>query len=500
MSNETVDGMEAMMEKLASLEAQIADSNASIDLFFVLTMGVVCFLMQAGFGLLEVGSIRAKNASNIMLKNLMDASVSAIAYYLVGYSIAYGVNGESSFMGGTSYMVLQAGNLADVDYIYWFFNYVFAGTTATIVSGAVAERCQFRAYLVYSFALAGFIYPVCSHWIWDPNGFLNGKTYDFAGGGAVHMVGGWAAAVGALILGPRTGKFVTNEQGKKVPVTIPGHSTTLAVLGTLILWFGFFAFNGGSSYTIAGSAQFNATGRAVVVTTLGGAFGGMVTMFWGYLATKTWNIEWVINGLLAGMVATCSGANAIEPWAAIIVGVLGAIACQLQVLLFEHVLFIDDPLNASAVHLAAGAVGMVFVAFMANPDYAGEDFTGIFYGGKWDFLVQQCIGMGVYSGWTIGTGIVMFGGLRMIGWLRVDEESEMIGMDKSKHGGSSYPLDDEHTYTKGDSPTPSASGMPKETYTETILPMQTMPPPTSPMQVPMGGTNSGYYSDSGASA
>lgn len=439
------------MAKIASLEEAIAVSNASIDIFFVLAMGIVCFLMQAGFGLLEVGSIRAKNASNIMLKNMMDASVSAIAYYLIGYSIAYGVNGENSFMGGTSLMTLPAANLSNVDYIYWFFNYVFAGTTATIVSGAVAERCQFRAYLVYSFALAGFIYPVCSHWIWDANGFLYGKTYDFAGGGAVHMVGGWAAAVGAYILGPRLGKFVTNENGKKVPVTIPGHSTTLAVLGTLILWFGFFAFNGGSSYTIAGEEQFNATGRAVVVTTLGGAFGGMTTMIWGYKVTKTWNIEWVINGLLAGMVATCSGANAMEPWAGIIVGILGAIVCQLQVLLFEHVLFIDDPLNASAVHLGAGAFGMVWVALMANPEYAGEDFTGIFYGGSWDFMVQQLIGMGVYSGWTIGTTAIMFGGLRMLGWLRVDEEDEKIGMDRSKHGGPSYPLDDEDTYTM-DSP------------------------------------------------
>ena len=140
-------------------------------------------------------------------------------------------------------MALPAENIGSVDYIYWYFNYVFAGTTATIVSGAVAERCQFRAYLVYSFALAGFIYPVCSHWIWDSSGFLNGKVYDFAGGGAVHMVGGVAAASASYFLGPRTGKFVINDQGKKVPVDIPGHNMTLASLGAIILWFGFFAFN-----------------------------------------------------------------------------------------------------------------------------------------------------------------------------------------------------------------------------------------------------------------
>lgn len=201
-------------------------------------------------------------------------------------------------------MGLQVDELSSVDYIYWYFNYVFAGTTATIVSGAVAERCQFRAYLVYSFALAAFIYPVCSHWIWDPSGFLNGKVYDFAGGGAVHMVGGVAAGTASFFLGPRTGKFIQHpETGKKVPVTIPGHNATLASLGALILWFGFFAFNGGSSYTIAGEAQYLATGRAVVVTTMAGAAGAFVLMFTGYIATHAWTLGWVINGLLAGMVS-----------------------------------------------------------------------------------------------------------------------------------------------------------------------------------------------------
>ncbi|CAB9524313.1 Ammonium transporter 1 member [Seminavis robusta] len=442
--SDAMDQMANMTATIVDLQAQIDDMMASIDLFFVLTMGIVCFLMQAGFGLLEVGSIRAKNASNIMLKNLMDASVAAIAYYLFGYSVAYGAGGNG-FIGGSSLLALRGDQISTVDYIYWFFNYVFAGTTATIVSGAVAERCQFRAYLVYSFALAGFIYPVCSHWIWDPNGFLNGKVYDFAGGGAVHMVGGVAAATAAFILGPRTGKFVIDgETGKKVAVNIPGHNVTLAVLGTLILWFGFFAFNGGSSYTIAGEAQYNATGRAVVVTTLGGAFGGVVTMIWGFLATKSWDIGWVINGLLGGMVATCSGANALEPWAGIIVGVLGSIATQSQVLLFEHVLFIDDPLNASAVHLGAGAVGMVFVAFMANPEFAGEEFTGIFYGGEWKFLGYQFMGMAAYTGWTLGTSGAMFFALKSIGWFRVHEEEERVGVDKSHHGGSAYPVDDEH--------------------------------------------------------
>jgi len=288
--------------RIANLEATIADLSASLDILFIFVMGVICFLLQAGFGLLEVGSIRSKNAQNIMLKNLMDAAVAAFAYYFFGYSVAYGAGGNA-FIGGSSLICLPPDNIGTSDYIIWFFNYVFAGTTATIVSGAVAERCQFRAYLVYSFALAGFIYPVCSHWIWDPSGFLNGKVYDFAGGGAVHMVGGVAAMVASACLGPRTGKFILDpDTGKKVPVRIPGHNMVFASLGALILWFGFFAFNGGSSYTIAGEAQYNATGRAVVVTVMGGATGAFTLMAWGYLSSKVWDMSWVINGLLAGMV------------------------------------------------------------------------------------------------------------------------------------------------------------------------------------------------------
>ena len=211
----------------------------------------------------------------------------------------------NSFVGGSGLMVLAAGGDAgSADYIYWFFNYVFAGTTATIFSGAVAERCQFRAYLVYSFILTAFIYPIASHWIWDGSGFLNGKVYDFAGGGAVHMVGGAAAAAGSIILGPRKGKFVVDEEtGKKVPVKIPGHNMVFQSLGALILWFGFFAFNGGSTYAIAGEEAFKMTGRAVVVTTLGGATGSCTLLALSYMLEGTWDLGFVINGLLGGMVS-----------------------------------------------------------------------------------------------------------------------------------------------------------------------------------------------------
>ena len=227
--------------------------------------------------------------------------------------------------------------------------------------------------------------------------------------------------------------------------------------------------NGGSSYTIAGEAQFEATGRAVVVTTMGGAGGAITLMFWGYFDQKHWSMSWIINGLLSGMVrfknaalekshsihanlsfffrlqvATCSGANAMDPWVAIFAGILGAIACQVQIILFETVLFIDDPLNASAVHLAAGGAGMIFVAFVANPDYVGEEFAGIFYGGEGKFLGYQIYGLIVYCAWTVATSGAMFFALKKAGWFRISEEEEMHGADITHHGGKAYPLDDAH--------------------------------------------------------
>eukprot|EP00549_Striatella_unipunctata_P007703 CAMPEP_0118701394 /NCGR_PEP_ID=MMETSP0800-20121206/17226_1 /TAXON_ID=210618 ORGANISM="Striatella unipunctata, Strain CCMP2910" /NCGR_SAMPLE_ID=MMETSP0800 /ASSEMBLY_ACC=CAM_ASM_000638 /LENGTH=460 /DNA_ID=CAMNT_0006602309 /DNA_START=45 /DNA_END=1427 /DNA_ORIENTATION=- len=444
MSDPTMEEVMAMLAETQDIEAKSTENSNSIDLFFVLTMGILCFLLQAGFGLLEVGSVRAKNAQNIMMKNLMDAAVSAIAYWLIGYGIAYG--GTNSFIGDGIW-ALKPDLLTPEDYIYWYFNYVFAGTTATIVSGAVAERCQFRAYLVYSFALSGFIYPVASHWIWDGSGFLFGKVQDFAGGGAVHMVGGAAAAAGAFFLGPRSGKFVEDpDTGKKVPTTIPGHNAVLASLGALILWFGFFAFNGGSSYVISGSGNYDAVGRAVVVTTLGGAAGSFTLLIWGFYANGVWDLTYPINGLLAGMIGTCSGANVLDPWAAFILGILAAVGCQLQILLFENVLFIDDPLGASAVHYAGGMVGMIYAAFLKNPKYTGDtdpDLIGIFYGGNGKLLGYAFYGIIVYSAWAFGTSGVLFFSLNKIGWLRVSEEEEAEGMDLSHHGGKAYNMDEE---------------------------------------------------------
>ena len=405
---------------------------AAINGMWIFVAGIICFMLQAGFGLLEAGAVRAKNAQNIMIKNLLDACVAALSYWLVGYGFAYGDNGNS-FIGSGYYV------FSEDDYIGWFFQYVFAGTTATIVSGAVAERCQFQAYLVYSCALTAFIYPVVSHWIWHPDGFLFGNVYDYAGGGAVHGVGGVAALCGAFFLGPRIGRFVKNEEtGKWESHPIPGHNLVLSALGAFILWFGFFAFNGASGYDIATPEGYITTGRVAVVTTLAGSTGALTILGLYRFKDGTWDMMQAMNGLLAGMITTCSGVAAYEPWAAIIVGFTGALAYYAQEWVTINVCRIDDPLSAAALHMGSGFWGTFIVAFLAKPEFAGEEFKGIFYGGGIDRLGWQLAAIAVYATWAAGTSSIMFFTLKSLNMLRVDEATEKMGLDLHHHGGVAY--------------------------------------------------------------
>lgn len=347
--------------------------------------------------------------------------------------------------------------------------WVFAGTTATIVSGAVAQRCRFRAYLIYSVFLSGVVYPIVCHWIWDSNGFLYGKVMDFSGSGAgksqklcgasndfddfgyhtnlilgtletVHLVGGAAAMAGAWVLGPRIGRFVKNEEtGKMEPVEIPGHNAVLASLGTLLLWFGFFPFNAGAGYAVAGDADLASTGRAVVITTLAAGSGACTLLFYGVVRNGVWDPAFAMNGLLGGMVATCSGVNVYDSWVAILIGVLGAWGFYVQVWVFEWFLFIDDPLNASALHMGSGIIGMVAVGFFANDKYvATKEEAGIFYGGTGKQLGYQLYGTVVYFCWAFGMSVLLFGALRAMGWFRVSKEVEIMGMDEHHHAGAAY--------------------------------------------------------------
>eukprot|EP00121_Abeoforma_whisleri_P007349 Awhi_evm2s6708 len=308
-----------LQANFATLQAEVAAHQFSDNQYFLLTMGLFVFLMQLGFAFLEAGSVRSKNTTNILLKNLLDAVLGALSYWAFGWAFAYG-NGNT-FIGHSNFF------LADFDrtrYAEWFFQFVFAATAATIVSGAVAERCSFVAYISYSIFITGFVYPVGTHWAWDATGWLadgpDGIFFkDFAGSAIVHVVGGTAALIGAIALGPRIGRFT---DGKDTP--IPGHSVAFTALGGLILWVGFYAFNGGSQLAITSDGDGTAVSLVFVNTTLAGAGGALIAMLIKFFEAHHYiSLLTGINGLLAGMVSICASCNAVEPWAAFVIGCIG---------------------------------------------------------------------------------------------------------------------------------------------------------------------------------
>lgn len=423
----------------------------NLDQMFLIFMGCLIFFMQTGFAFLEAGSVRSKNTTNILIKNVLDVFLGALAYWLFGYAFAFG-NPGNGFIGHKYFA------LADLPtglYSHWFFHFVFAATAATIVSGAMAERTEFKAYLMYSVFLTGFVYPIVTHWAWDSNGWLyKGVTYsngeavtyqDFAGSGVVHALGGTVALVGAAIVGPRIGRF--DENGS--PQMMQGHTVPKAALGGFILFFGFLAFNGGSQAAIANPGDADVVALAIVNTVLGGAAGAITAMIikrLGY-ADKYWSLLFTINGGLTGMVALCAGCNVVHPYAAFIIGVIAGmayVAWSTAVLYFK----VDDPLDAVAVHLGGGIWG-VLSAPIFNKE-SGILYTGSlvsFRGFGWNLL-----GVIVIMAWSASLAFLLFIILHVTKQLRVSEEIELKGLDIPKHGEPAYPLDSYGDGWSADSP------------------------------------------------
>jgi len=453
---------------LTATTEKVTSQAAELETFYLFWAATLVFSMQMGFAMLSAGAVRQKNVQNIMLKGLLDACLGAIVWYLFGYGLAYDFDtaGEyegNGFIGGGRSNFALAGHVSNngfstgqasdgADWVGWFFQYAFAAAAATIVSGAVAERCQLTAYLVYTVAITGLIYPAVVHWVWDGAGFLSAGNQnkdvrwlcgmiDFAGSGVVHMTGGWAALVAAYVLKPRTGRF-------QEPESFGGHSLALSVMGTFVLWIGWYGFNQGSTLGLSGQAQVAA--RVGVTTTLSAASGAVMGLYLKRLlpaslgGSGVWDLAHTCNSLLGGLVGITAGCSVVEPYAALVIGALAAVVYHSASCAMRR-LRIDDPLDAFAVHGSCGALGVLAVGFFATHEYTyafnddGDKEAGVFYGGSGLLLASQFCGMCVMVLWVVFTSVVLFKTLDKFGIFRVSWKDEMAGLDTSKHGGSAYP-------------------------------------------------------------
>ena len=419
-----------------------ADSNSNavaIDTVWTLMAAVLVFLMQAGFAMLETGFTRAKNAANIMMKNLMDFSIGTLAFWAIGFGIMFGADAAGLF--GTSKFFLAGAVVDDAfsDFTFWVFQVMFAATAATIVSGAVAERTQFKAYLVYSVFISGLIYPVVGHWIWG-GGWLgnlgaNG-VMDFAGSTVVHSVGGWAGLAGALVLGAREGKYVKNgangRSGRVMVNAIQGHNMPLAALGVFLLWFGWFGFNAGS--TVAGT---DLSIAAIAVTTnLAAASGVVGALIVAWIISGKPDPTFALNGAIAGLVAITAGCANLSPGSAVIVGFLGGVLVVLSVQFIDRVLQVDDPVGAISAHGVVGAWGTIAVGLFAQEKFGGVN--GLFFGGGFGQLGVQIVGVVAVFAWTFVTSLVLFKLIKATIGLRVSRDEELRGLDIEEHGTEAY--------------------------------------------------------------
>ncbi len=397
---------------------------SSIDTAWTLIAAALVFLMQAGFAMVETGFTRAKNAGNIIMKNLMDFSLGSLAYWFVGFGIMFGTG--TGIFGAIDFFTMGDYSSTIPTHTFLIFQTVFAATAATIVSGAMAERTKFSSYIIYSVVISLVVYPISGHWVWG-GGWLSEMGFvDFAGSSVVHMVGGVAALVGAALLGPRIGKYT--KDGK--PKAIPGHSLTLGALGVFILWFGWFGFNPGSTLGVEG--QEVAVGSIFVTTNLAAAAGAAGTMIITWIKYKKPDVSMTLNGALGGLVAITAGCANVSPGGAALIGLIASFFIVFGIEFIDKVLKIDDPVGAVGVHGICGGVGTILVGFFAVP---GEDFAGgLFYGGGGALLGTQVIGVLAIAAWVAVTMFITFFLIKKTVGLRVSAAEEIAGLDIEEHG------------------------------------------------------------------
>ena len=415
---------------------QEAVSGEVFGVWFLIGAALV-FWMQAGFAMVEAGFTRAKNTGNIIMKNLMDFCIGTVVFILIGFGLLMGED-LFGFIGKPGFDLFTA--YAEFDFSSFVFNLVFCATTATIVSGAMAERTKFLSYCIYSGVISALIYPIEAHWIWGGGWLSQIGFHDFAGSCAIHMVGGISALIGAKILGPRIGKFTRDTSGKVLKVNaFPGHSIALGSLGVFILWLGWYGFNGAAATSIA------QLGSIFLTTTVAPAVATVVCMIFTWIKYGKPDVSMCLNASLAGLVAITAPCDVTDAFGAVVIGVVAGFLVVFGVWLLDHVLRIDDPVGAVAVHCMNGIWGTLAVGLFATdtaPGYSianasGETLTGLFYGGGFELLKLQFIGFASVAAWTAVTITITFLVIRAIAGLRVDREEEMAGLDAAEHGLSS---------------------------------------------------------------
>ena len=394
----------------------------SVDIGWILLGAALVFFMQAGFAMVETGLTRAKNAGNIVMKNLMDFCIGTPIYWFIGFGIMFG--GTGALFGGIDLFCLKQD-----DYAMMIFQTVFCATSATIVSGAMAERTKFSSYCIYSALISLFVYPISGHWVWGGGWLQSMGFHDFAGSTAVHMVGGVAAFIGAAILGPRIGKY--DKDGK--PNAILGHSMTLAALGVFILWFCWFGFNGCSTVALSGEGAVNAA-RIFYTTNLAAAMATVTVLIITWVRYKKPDVSMTLNGSLAGLVAITAGCDTVTPVGAALIGFLAGFAVVFGIEFVDQKLKVDDPVGAVGVHGICGAFGTLLTGLFAYYDFGSGEKLGVFYGGGFKFFGTQVLGVVSVIAWVAVIMTIIFTVLKKTIGLRASVTEEVEGLDIHEHG------------------------------------------------------------------
>jgi Amt family ammonium transporter len=402
--------------------------NGTVFPVWFLIGAALVFFMQGGFAMVETGFTRAKNAGNIIMKNLMDFSIGTVVFMVLGFSLMMGENYLFGVIGRPDFQIFT--DYVNFPWSSFVFNLVFAATAATIVSGAMAERTKFSAYCIYSAVISLVIYPIEAGWVWNSQSWLFNLGYiDFAGSTAIHMVGGIMAFIGAAMLGPRIGKYFKDPKtGKKTSRAIPGHSITLGALGVFILWFGWYGFNGAAALSV------DQMGTIFATTTIAPGVATVVTMFFTWIKNGKPDVSMSLNGALAGLVAITAPCASVDGFGAAIIGLVAGILVVAAVEFIDKKLHVDDPVGAVAVHGVNGIWGGLAVGLFATTSAPDSAANGLFYGGGWGQLGVQALGVAAIAAWTIAVTALLFFIIKKTSGLRVPAEEEIQGLDLPEHG------------------------------------------------------------------